>query len=411
MTVQRYDFGKISRVQKTPQGGRLVPAAVTRVGVFPYRRADGSIRRELRCPEEVFREDSLATLKGAPVTDLHPPEMVTPANFSKYSIGHVKDDVRHDDRLVHAPLAVQEKQAVEKLDSRKRKEVSLGYECDLEHTAGVWNGERYDAIQRNIKYNHCAIGPDNWGRAGSEVSMRFDSLEENAAICHLDDVSDFEDDSQSTNESTPTMKKVTIDSIEYDFGSAGHVQALEKQIRSEQVRADSAEAELKKGTDKVSELEGKLEAETKRADSAEGKLEAAEDPKRLDSRVKARQALIEKARKLDSAEKEEDQINFDGLSEREIMVAALKCDDADFDDTDRPDAFVEGMFGMAVKSAEKSEKKRSDSKTGGSSHQKLANASKQPAKRTDSNDEDAKEKFRKDSREAWQKPLKASNRS
>ena len=409
MTVQRFDFGRITSVQPTPQGGRLVPAAVTRTGVFPYRRADGSIRRELRLPEEVFHEDSLATLKGAPVTDLHPPEMVTPENFSKYSIGHVKDDVRHDDRLVHAPLAVQEKNAITKLDNKERKECSLGYECNLEDTSGVWNGERYDAIQRDIRYNHCAIGPENWGRAGSEVSMRLDSKEEDAAICHLDDVSDIEGDSQTNNdESKPQMKKVTIDSIEYDFGSAGHVQALEKQIRSEQVRADSAEADIKGGTDKVAELEGKLEAETKRADTAEGELATANDPKRLDSRVKERQALIERASKLDKADKAEDKINFDGLSEREIMVAALRADDADFDDTDRPDAFIEGMFGQAVKSAEK----RADSKsTGGSSHQKLAAASKQPAKKTDGKDEDAKETFRKDSREAWQKPLKMSNRA
>lgn len=204
------------------------------------------------------------------------------------------------------------------------------------------------------------------------------------------------------------MKKISIDSIEYDFGSTGHVQAIEKQLLAEKTRADSAAEAHSQSSHTVEELKGKLEVETKRADKAEGELATALDPKRLDSQVKERQALIARATKLDTATKEEDKLSFDGMSPREIMVSALKCDDADFDDTDRPDAFIEGMFGMAVKGAEK----RTDSKTsGGSSHQKLAAASK-PAVRKDSKEEtDRKDQFKKDSREAWQKPLKASNRS
>ena len=37
---------------------------LTRVGIFEYRRPDGSIRRELRLPEEVFAPESLASYKG-----------------------------------------------------------------------------------------------------------------------------------------------------------------------------------------------------------------------------------------------------------------------------------------------------------------------------------------------------------
>jgi hypothetical protein len=40
---------------------------LTRVGIFEYRRPDGSIRRELRLPEEVFAQESLASYKGKPV--------------------------------------------------------------------------------------------------------------------------------------------------------------------------------------------------------------------------------------------------------------------------------------------------------------------------------------------------------
>jgi len=183
MTVKRFDFGLISSVQKLPAGGRCIPAALTRVGIFPYKRPDGSIRRELRHPDEVFNLDSLASLAQAPVTALHPPDMVTASNWKKFSVGHVGETVKHDGKLVTANLTVQDEEAIKKIDAGDRKEISCGYTCDLEYTPGTFNGERYDAVQRSIRYNHAAIGPAQWGRAGSEVALRLDSED---ATCHFD---------------------------------------------------------------------------------------------------------------------------------------------------------------------------------------------------------------------------------
>lgn len=39
-------------------------------------------------------------------------------------------------------------------------EVSTGLFCDFENEKGVWNGEDYDAIARNIRPDHLAILPD-----------------------------------------------------------------------------------------------------------------------------------------------------------------------------------------------------------------------------------------------------------
>ena len=48
---------------------------------------------------------------------------------------------------------------------------------DLEFTPGEYNGQKYDAIQKNITNNHIAIV---WkGRAGKNASLR---LDENDAI-------------------------------------------------------------------------------------------------------------------------------------------------------------------------------------------------------------------------------------
>ena len=59
-------------VKKTPEGFVKATVAVTSIGVFTYRNPDGTTRRELRLPEEVFKQDSMDTLALKPMTLLHP---------------------------------------------------------------------------------------------------------------------------------------------------------------------------------------------------------------------------------------------------------------------------------------------------------------------------------------------------
>jgi hypothetical protein len=143
--------------------------------VLDYRRADGTVVRELRPPSEVFAPASLATLSAAPLTDLHPSEMVSPANVRKLAIGHVSDDVRQDGQHVAANVTVQDAAAIAAVEAGQRRELSCGYTCDLDETPGTYNGQPYDAVQKRIRYNHVGIGPKNWGRAGTSVALRIDA--------------------------------------------------------------------------------------------------------------------------------------------------------------------------------------------------------------------------------------------
>jgi hypothetical protein len=175
MTVTRYDVAELGSIETTPQGFIRAPAYLTRAGVLDYRRADGSVVRELRPPSEVFAPASLATLSSAPLTDLHPSEMVSPANVRKLAIGHVSDDVRQDGQHVAANVTVQDAAAIAAVEAGQRRELSCGYTCELDETPGTYNGQPYDAVQRRIRYNHVGIGPKNWGRAGSSVALRIDA--------------------------------------------------------------------------------------------------------------------------------------------------------------------------------------------------------------------------------------------
>ena len=172
----RFDVAAIGAARRSALGGLEVPATLTRAGVFTYRDTAGNTIRELRPIEEVLAPESLATLRGVPVTDLHPPELVTPENFRTHSRGHVLGDaVPEDGTKVSAVLAVQDAELIGKVERGDAREVSLGYEMEIDPTPGVWNGEAYDQVQRRIRYNHAALGPVGWGRAGRDVALRLDA--------------------------------------------------------------------------------------------------------------------------------------------------------------------------------------------------------------------------------------------
>lgn len=182
----RMDLSRFDGVEPSPGGGLRIPAAVTRVGVLEYEDAEGNRWGELRPEEEVFAEASLATLRGAPLTDLHPAGLVTPETWKRVAIGHVGDDVRRDGDFVVASVIVQEGLAVERVQAGERREVSCGYECDLDETPGEHEGVAYRRIQRKIRYNHLGLGPEGWGRAGADVSLRLDGADVLARATRLD---------------------------------------------------------------------------------------------------------------------------------------------------------------------------------------------------------------------------------
>ena len=72
-------------------------AIVTNVGVFTYVLADGSIRRELRPPEEVLDSlESRQSLAMRPITNGHPENMVTSENVDQVKVGFTGEDIRRD---------------------------------------------------------------------------------------------------------------------------------------------------------------------------------------------------------------------------------------------------------------------------------------------------------------------------
>lgn len=287
MAVNRRETIRLDATRRTPQGGLVAPAFLTRSGVFDYQRSDGSTVREYRPPDEVFKADSLATLASAPVTNLHPSQLVKSDNFKQFSVGHVGEQVSQDGDKVAATLYVQDASTVAAIEGGLMRQVSCGYTCDIADESGITPaGERYDRVQRNISYNHVAIVPV--GRAGAEVALRLDAA-----------------DNQITEDKQMNVER--IDGVDFEIGTEQHKAAI-------------------KLRDQVAGLNSALDKAQGRADSAEEQIKvlsaenaALKDPARIDAAVSARAALLEMARKLSP------EVKADGLSDHEIRVAALNA--------------------------------------------------------------------------------------
>jgi hypothetical protein len=291
MTVTRYDVAELGSIETTPQGFIRAPAYLTRAGVLDYRRADGTVRRELRPPSAVFNADSLATLAAAPLTDLHPAEMVSPKNVRRLSIGHVSDDVRQDGQHVAARVTVQDADAIAAVQAGERRELSCGYTCDLDETPGTHNGQPYDAVQRNIRYNHVGIGPKNWGRAGSSVALRIDAADsrDTPEVMRLD----ASDAVAASRLKAPTDDAPEPDPTDDELAAVlGERDALRAQVAAlEQQLADIGEQ------DALLAERDALVAQVA-ALRAQNELTRTDDADRVEDQVQARALLLAQARRV-----------------------------------------------------------------------------------------------------------------
>jgi hypothetical protein len=299
----------LRKPQMLANGFLRVEGFVTRVGVFEYSTPQG-IRRELRSPDEVFHADSLASLEMVPVLDDHPYTepgfKVTADNADRVPrVGHVGERIDHTDgEKVSAPMLITDKRMAEKLIARELSETSCGYECELDFKPGSYKGQRYDCVQRKIRYNHVAIVAQ--GRQGPDVAIRVDSKE-------------------STVE-----KIVRIDGKEYPAGRA----LVEAFARHE---ADHATA-IEKLAKERDELKTEADKSKARVDAMEQEQKKGTDPKAVQAVVRARVELEKKCDGLVAPEKMAE------LTAHELRVAALAKLSPELKLDGKSEAYVEAAF-------------------------------------------------------------------
>lgn len=340
MTVQRIDSAvRLDGAKRTPQGGLRVDAALARPGILKYRQPDGSWISEYLSPEEAFKADSMASLASAPVTKLHPPEMVSRNNWSKYTRGNVGETVRQDGDKVAATLYLQDADLADAVERGDMKEVSCGYACDLVNKPGVSpEGERYDRLQINRRYNHVAVVP--MGRAGSEIALRLDSAGDSVAEVLIVDTDGF-------MKGQIDMKIEKIDGVDYEIGTDAHKAAAVR--RDEAVKADKTEREKLQARADKGETDAK--SEKTRADTAEAEL----GKLRKDASDKARAALEVQARKVLGAAQKFDAVDGKPMTDAAIRLAVAQKANPELKFDGKGDAYAEVLFDMAIVKADEAQ--------------------------------------------------------
>jgi uncharacterized protein len=353
----RTDFmGSVSKFSRTQVGGLRVPARVTRTGVLQYRRRDGTIRRELRHPSEVFNTDSLASLHGATVTDLaHHKGLLGIHDWKDATLGHA-EHVRRDGNFVEVDLVINDPTAIADIENGRLHDISCGYSCKLDAEPGVYEGEPYDVIQRRIRYNHVAVLPKGKGRAGTDVAMRFDARD--IAEC---DVITTDPDTESTTMAEPNIQTKTLirlDGKELMYGSPEHIKHIEDAHIADLLKAENAQKALVERCDKA---EGKADAAEKKAKKAEE--DDKEEEKSQKAKRRARERLLRRAARAmraftDAEDADEDKMDaledeLSELSDKDLMLKVVHCDAAYADDTEidtKPEPYIEAVFDAVLKS-------------------------------------------------------------
>lgn len=168
--VYRLDSIPLVKAHYTAEGYLVDRPIVTSTGIFEYIEPDGSVRRELRLPEDVFDPQSLESYRGKPIIVTHDAGLITNRNVAEEQIGTILSAGYRSGNDVRAEIIIHD---TEMMKEAGLKELSLGYNLDLEETPGEWNGQPYDVIQRNIRINHLALVRE--ARAGEHARLNIDS--------------------------------------------------------------------------------------------------------------------------------------------------------------------------------------------------------------------------------------------
>ena len=214
--VARYDKGMFRGENEITSDGFIRgKAIVTRCGVFLYKNADGTVRKELRHPDDVLIPESLDSIKLIPVVDGHPPErLVTADNAKRLAVGYTGEVVENDMPYIIANMVITDKNTIDKIKTKKKNELSLGYTVDLVPDTGLYFGEPYEYRQRNIRYNHLALVDQ--ARAGPEARISLDG----------EDAEEIK--KEEANVTDKKMRKIKIDAEEYmlEDDAAGAIEKL-----------------------------------------------------------------------------------------------------------------------------------------------------------------------------------------
>lgn len=343
-SVQRYDSVPIRDYHFDDQTGFLYVYRVPIAGamVQKYVKSDGSEEMEAKLPEEILSDATVSSANSKPVTDGHH-GLVTKDNSHDLLKGFTASNGHVEGNMLYNDITITDPNLISQIKSGDKRELSIGFETQMDPTSGTYNGTKYDAVQRNIRINHVAVVPK--GRAGHEVRLIGDSAEA---------VEQVEPSEEKGNQMETRVVRADGQNITVAADDVEKITKLDADNSAKAKQIADLDAQIKKLQSEKAQLQGDADASAKKADEAQAKADSLEaDNKKLQEKfdkykadgVDKKLELIDKVKSFVG-----DEYDYHGKSDRDMKIDAVKAikgDSVDF--TDKSDTYVQAAFDMLEK--------------------------------------------------------------
>lgn len=355
--ITRFDTAPINKLTVDSQTGYLhasnVPIA--RVGVFPYRHADGSWTNEAKLPEDILSDSTVESANNKPVTNDHPIDdganvLVDKSNSSQYVKGFTADNAHVEGDTLKVGLTIMDPKLINAVQNGKQ-ELSIGFQTDVEPVSGEYNGAKYDSVQRNIQINHVAVV--DRAREGHNIRITGDSAEmvvndnpgKEKQMPEDKKKNSVVDDADNTTSSSSSSSSSTSSSDDKDKQIADlkqQVKDLQAQLASKNSNSNSQDDsddddKDSKSKSKSDSVDAEIEKLKEERDMYKSKVEGDSFNTTIDERID----LIDDAKKILG-----DSYDFHGKSNHAIKVAAIKKADSTIKVDGMDDSFINGVYAV-----------------------------------------------------------------
>ncbi len=290
MPIEFFDALPLGDARDTSDGYLVADARFARTGLYEYAgvelgRPDLQTVRVYRPEGAVFDKAAMGSFAHRPLTNDHPPEQVTARNWKTFAIGQTGGEVARDGDFVRIPMIVMDADAIASVKEGKR-ELSAGYVCDLDWTAGTTpDGRAYDCVQTGIRGNHIALVDK--GRAGPSCRIgdgRTPARTETQP-------SPAPDNNTGGQDMADNNRSVVVDGISILMSdqAAQAVGKLQSQLSDAQKSIETKDGE-------IDALKASHAKEIEAKDAKIKELEAVATVEALDAAVAERTALLDQAK-------------------------------------------------------------------------------------------------------------------
>lgn len=238
-------ISNITKEQVAPYLGSEIPD-YERLGLKP-----DTIYKVYRPAEELKK--AVTSSNGIPIQlDHHADFADAPAKETR--VGSTGTDGIFNAPYLQNSLHIQDADAIKRINDGSMRELSLGYRYTPEKKSGVFNGEPYDLIMRDISCNHLALVEE--GRAGHDVVVK-DSKSTLNEVQNMDD----------------KVEKTEIALADQMINTANTLKDLHETDENGNVVDITKDEEIPTMEDKLNEFLAKLEEAGIDKDEARAKIE------------------------------------------------------------------------------------------------------------------------------------------